>query len=190
MSPSGRPKGEPGSAQQEDGTAEDRVSLWRIGTTAGKYRADDLSGGGAAAVGGRYNSPGTAVVYTSSCVALAVLETVVHFAARASEQANRYLIELSVPRAVYDARQILTLDQMQEDYPFWDAVPFAEAAQGAGDYWVASGVSALLQVPSAIVACREVPDCNLMINPAHPDAPRIEVVRRERFVYDPRLKGG
>ena len=28
-----------------------KVSLWRIGTTAGKYRADDLSGGGAAAVG-------------------------------------------------------------------------------------------------------------------------------------------
>jgi RES domain-containing protein len=182
MSTLGRPK-----AEHEGSPASPSVSLWRIGTTAGKYRADDLSGGGAAAVGGRYNSPGTAVVYASSCVALAVLETVVHFAARASEQANRYLIELSVPRAVHEGRQILTLDQMQEDYPFWDAVPFAEAAQEAGDYWVASGVSALLQVPSAIVACRGVPDCNFLLNPAHPDARRIEVVRRERFVYDPRL---
>ncbi|MGY6272287.1 RES family NAD+ phosphorylase [Achromobacter denitrificans] len=162
--------------------------MWRIGTTAGKYRADDLSGAGAAAVGGRYNSPGTAVVYASSCVALAVLETVVHFAARASEQANRYLIELAMPRAVYDGRQVLTLDQLHEDYPFWDAVPFAEAGQSVGDNWVASGVSALLQVPSAIVPCREVPDCNLLINPAHPDADRIEVRRRERFVYDPRLR--
>ncbi len=165
-----------------------KVSLWRIGTTAGKYRADDLSGGGAAAVGGRYNSPGTPVVYTSSCVALAVLETVVHFAARASEQANRYLIELAVPHAVYEARQVLDIDQLQQDYPFWDAVPFAEAAQGVGDNWVASGVSALLQLPSAIVASRGVPDCNLLINPAHPDAARIEVVRRERFIYDPRLR--
>ena len=164
------------------------VSLWRIGTTAGMYRADDLSGAGAAAVGGRYNSPGTAVVYASSCVSLAVLETVVHFAARASEQANRYLIELSVPRALYDARQILTLDQLQDDYPFWDAVPFAEAAQGVGDNWAASGVSALLQVPSAIVACAGVPDFNLLLNPTHPDAALIEVVRRERFIYDPRLK--
>ena len=68
---------------------KDYVSLWRIGTTAGKYRADDLSGAGAAAVGGRYNSPGTPVVYASASVALSVLETVVHFAARASQQANR-----------------------------------------------------------------------------------------------------
>ncbi|PPA75915.1 RES domain-containing protein [Achromobacter spanius] len=166
----------------------DFISLWRIGTTAGKYRADDLSGAGAAAVGGRYNSPGTAVVYTSASVALAVLETVVHFAARASEQANRYLIEVAVPRAVHEARQVLTVDQLQRNYPFWEAVPFAEASQTVGDNWVASGVSAVLELPSAIVPYRGVPDCNLLINPAHPDAENIVVVRRERFVYDPRLK--
>jgi len=164
------------------------ISLWRIGTTAGKYRADDLSGAGAAAVGGRYNSPGTAVVYTSSSVSLAVLETVVHFGARASAQANRYLIELSVPLQVYEDRQILTVEQLERDYPFWDAVPFAEASQAVGDNWVASGVSALLQLPSAIVPCSGVPDCNVLINPAHPDAGRIQVARREKFVYDPRLK--
>ncbi|WMD21986.1 RES family NAD+ phosphorylase [Achromobacter seleniivolatilans] len=165
----------------------DLVSLWRIGTTAGTYRADDLSGAGAAAVGGRYNSPGTAVVYSSSSVALAVLETVVHFAVRASEQANRYLIELAVPRAVHDARQVLTLGQLEQDYPFWEAVPFAEASQAVGDNWVASGVSALLELPSAIVPHTGVPDCNVLINPAHPDAAHIVVVRRERFIYDPRL---
>lgn len=166
----------------------DFISLWRIGTTAGTYRADDLSGAGAAAVGGRYNSPGTAVVYTSSSVALAVLETVVHFAVRASEQANRYLIEVAVPRAIHDARQVLTVNQLQRDFPFWEAVPFAEALQAVGDNWVESGVSALLELPSAIVPYRGVPDCNLLINPAHPDAEHIVVVRRERFVYDPRLK--
>ncbi|MFJ3460381.1 RES family NAD+ phosphorylase [Achromobacter spanius] len=166
----------------------DYVSLWRIGTTAGKYRADDLSGAGAAAVGGRYNSPGTPVVYASASVALAVLETVVHFAARASEHANRYLIELAVPNGLFEARQSLSLAQLQDDYPFWDAVPFAEASQAVGDNWVASGVSALLELPSAIVPYRGVPDCNYLINPAHPDAENIVVVRRERFVYDPRLR--
>jgi len=167
---------------------DDSVSIWRIGTTAGKYRADDLSGAGAAAVGGRYNSAGTPVVYASASVALAVLETVVHFAARASEQANRYLIELAVPRAVHEARQTLSLTQLQEDYPFWDAVPFAEASQAVGDNWVQSGVSALLELPSAIVPYRGVPDCNFLINPAHPDAEHIVVVRRDRFIYDPRLR--
>ncbi|RSF01453.1 RES family NAD+ phosphorylase [Achromobacter aegrifaciens] len=166
----------------------DSGSIWRVGTTAGKYRADDLSGAGAAAVGGRYNSPGTAVVYASASVALAALETVVHFAARASEQANRYLLELAVPRAVHEARQALSLTQLHEDYPFWDAVPFAEASQAVGDNWVQSGVSALLELPSAIVPYRGVPDCNFLINPAHPDAEHIVVVRRERFIYDPRLR--
>jgi len=168
----------------------DFFSLWRIGTTAGKYRADDLSGAGAAAVGGRYNSPGTPVVYASSSVALAVLETVVHFAARASQQANRYLIELAVPSSVHEARQVLTLTHLQDNYPFWEAVPFAEASQAVGDNWVESGVSALLELPSAIVPYRGVPDCNFLINPAHPDAEHIVVVRRERFVYDPRLGPG
>ncbi|MGS1011402.1 RES family NAD+ phosphorylase [Achromobacter anxifer] len=167
---------------------DDSVSIWRIGTTAGTYRADDLSGAGAAAVGGRYNSLGTPVVYASASVALAVLETVVHFAVRASEQANRYLIELAVPRAVHEARQTLSLRQLHDDYPFWDAVPFAEASQAVGDNWVQSGVSALLELPSAIVPYRGVPDCNFLINPAHPDAEHIVVVRRERFIYDPRLR--
>ncbi|MGH8816711.1 MAG: RES family NAD+ phosphorylase, partial [Achromobacter pestifer] len=119
-----------------------------------------------------------------------VLETVVHFAARASEQANRYLIEVAVPQAIYDARQALTVDQLQRDYPFWEAVPFAEASQAVGDNWVASGVSALLELPSAIVGYRGVPDCNVLINPAHPDAEHIVVVRRERFIYDPRIRPG
>lgn len=166
------------------------VSLWRIATTAGKYRADDLSGAGAAAVGGRYNSPGTAVVYASSCVALAVLETVVHFAAPATAQANRYLIEIVVPRAVYEARQVLEVDALHKRHPFWDAVPFAEVSQRIGDAWVRGNGSALLQLPSAIVPCRGVPDCNLLINPQHPDAASVRVARREKFVYDPRLAPG
>ncbi|MCC3261879.1 RES domain-containing protein, partial [Paenibacillus polymyxa] len=82
----------------------------------------------------------------------------------------------------------LSLAQLQDDYPFWDAVPFAEASQAVGDNWVAAGVSALLELPSAIVPYRGVPDCNFLVNPAHPDAEHIVVVRRERFIYDPRLR--
>lgn len=130
------------------------VSLWRIATTAGKYRADDLSGAGAgaAAVGGRYNSPGTAVVYASSCVALAVLETVVHFAAPATAQANRYLIEIVVPRAVYEARQVLEVDALHKRHPFWDAVPFAEVSQRIGDAWCAATARPCCSCPAP--SCR------------------------------------
>lgn len=163
------------------------MSLWRIAATVGKYRADDLSGAGAAAVGGRFNSPGTAVLYTSSSVALAVLETLVHFGVKASEQANRYLIELQVPQAIYDARQVMSVAQLRKQCPFWDAVPFAEASQSVGDQWAQAGKSALLALPSSILPYKGLPDCNVLINPRHPDAGKITIGRRERFVYDPRL---
>lgn len=133
------------------------ISLWRIAATVGKYRADDLSGAGAAAVGGRYNSAGTAVVYASSSVALAVLETLVHLGVKASGQANRYLVELHVPLPVYEARQTWTVAQLRRQHPFWDAVPFAEASQRIGDEWVRAGKSACWPCPAPSCRTRGCP---------------------------------
>ena len=39
------------------------VALWRIAQETPDFRADDLSGGGAAKTGGRWNSVGKAVVH-------------------------------------------------------------------------------------------------------------------------------
>jgi len=164
------------------------VSLWRIGTTQGKYRADDLSGAGAASIGGRYNSLGTAVVYASVNVSLTVLETVVHFGVGAKAHSNKYLVEIEVPDDVFDARQTMDIGQLKAaGYPFWDAIPFAAHAQGVADNWVTAGTSLLLELPSAIVPHAGIPDQNVLINPAHADFHRIKIVRTERFIYDPRI---
>jgi RES domain-containing protein len=50
------------------------MRIYRV--CSGKYA--DLDGEGARLYGGRWNSPGTAVVYTASSLALAILETRVH----------------------------------------------------------------------------------------------------------------
>jgi RES domain-containing protein len=52
------------------------VAVWRIGTEAPTYAANDLSGNGARITGGRWNSKGVPVVYSASNIALATLETV------------------------------------------------------------------------------------------------------------------
>lgn len=164
-------------------------SIWRIGAAVAPYRADDLSGAAAARVGGRYNSIGTAVVYASSNAALTVLETLVHLSGSArTRTGNRYLIEIAVPDTVFDARQMLRIaDLRRRGYRFWDAIPFTMHAQSVGDRFVREGRSALLELPSAILPHKGVPDVNYLINPAHPDVPRFRILRCEKFVYDPRL---
>jgi RES domain-containing protein len=167
------------------------VSLWRIGSDSGEFRADDLSGAGAEKYGGRFNSAGkgTFVVYASAHPALTVLETLVHMGTRAKAgRANRYLIELTVPTRIFNARQIMTIaDLVSAGYFSWDAVPFSNAAQAVGDQFVTKAASLLLQIPSAIIPHKAVPDVNFLINPRHPDFTKMQVVRREKYTYDPRL---
>lgn len=163
------------------------VSLWRIGATKGKYTADDLSGNGAAAVGGRFNPPGTAVVYAASSVSLAVLETLVHFGVDAHTHANRFLIEIAVPDDVFQARTRIDLVSMKRLCPFWGAIPFAEVSQKVGGDWVLGAASLLLEVPSSILPHADIPDVNYLINPRHPDTRTLEIVRRDPFHYDARF---
>jgi RES domain-containing protein len=56
-------------------------SVWRIATDTPDYEADDLSGVGAKGTGGRWNAIGTPLVYSSSNIALSVLEALVHLRA-------------------------------------------------------------------------------------------------------------
>src|ERR1700753_2760217 len=49
--------------------------VWRIATDTPDYAADGLSGKGAERAGGRWNRKGTALIYTSTSIALASLGT-------------------------------------------------------------------------------------------------------------------
>src|ERR1035441_7147716 len=52
------------------------VSAWRI--TKRKHARSAFTGEGARLYGGRWNSPGTAIIYTAESQSLAVLEILVH----------------------------------------------------------------------------------------------------------------
>ncbi|WP_296309718.1 RES family NAD+ phosphorylase [Pseudomonas sp.] len=108
-------------------------SYWRIATDTPAYEADDLSGAGAKATGGRWNEAGTAMVYTASSRALACLETVVHLNA-AGLPLNRYLVEIDVPDDLIASAEVVDPRKLVG----WDANPAGRASIAFGTNWVRS----------------------------------------------------
>jgi RES domain-containing protein len=155
------------------------VLVWRIGTDTPDYGADNLSGEGARRTGGRWNSPGTPMIYTSSSIALGCLETIVHLVA-GDLPLNRYLVSIEIPDDVWKTAVVLK----PEDYVGWDAIPAGITSLQAGSQWVTAGISALLLAPSVIVP----EENNILINPAHPAVARIRAKKLRRWTYDARLR--
>lgn len=153
--------------------------LWRIATDTRTHQATDLSGRGAELSGGRCNRAGRPVVYTSTTRALACLETIVHLNAEGLPL-NRILVRIEVPNDVWDQR----IERKPNSLPVgWNAIPEGMASLDAGDAWLAGAASALLVVPSVVVP----EECNVLINPQHPDAQRIKADKVRLWRYDARL---
>lgn len=155
-------------------------TLWRIATDTRDYEADDRTGAGAKATGGRWNEPGVPMLYASESRALACLETLVHLNA-GGLPLNRYLVEIDVPDDLWAAAQVETPDSLRIG---WDAEPAGRASIGFGTQWAKSRSSAIAVLPSAIVP----EERNVLINPEHPDSARIAVRKVRKWLYDPRLK--
>ena len=114
------------------------VSAWRIAVETRDFAADDLSGGGAKLSGGRWNRIGSAMVYASSSIALACLETVVHLSA-VGLPLNRYVVRIDIPRDLWNAAMVADPAQLVG----WDAEPYGVTSQRYGDSWLQAGESAL-----------------------------------------------
>lgn len=157
------------------------ISLWRIAVDAPLYTAEDTTGAGAKATGGRWNRVGRAVLYTSTSVALSCLETVVH-SKTGSLPMNRYLVRIDVPAAAWSARVEHTAQSLAVG---WDALPEGRVSLDLGDAWLAHGASPIMVVPSVIVPEEQ----NVLINPLHPLCQGITARKLRRWLYDPRLFG-
>jgi RES domain-containing protein len=136
-----------------------------------------FDGEGARLHGGRWNSPGTAVVYTADSLALAALELLVHL------EASPLLAAYVWMRVEFDRSLVRGVDPASLP-PGWHAYPAPMALQQIGDAWVAEARSAVLQVPSAVVRTER----NYLINPAHRDFRKLAIGRPVPFDVDPRLR--
>ncbi|MCD2514359.1 RES family NAD+ phosphorylase [Acidovorax sp. D4N7] len=147
-----------------------------MATRGRTWEPTDLSGGGGAATGGRWNEKGVPAVYAATSVALACLETLVHMN-QGGLPIARYLVELEVPRDVAEKAGRMELPQD------WNALPTSFAAAQAGTEWLKSRAGLLLLVPSVIVPMEN----NVLLNPAHPDLAKVRAVNHGPFRYDGRL---
>ena len=152
--------------------------VWRIASDTPAYEADDLSGAGAKMTGGRWNAKGSAVIYAAETRALACLETIVHLGA-AGLPLNRYLVALDIPDDLWAKARHETVTTLDIG---WDAEPAGRVSIRLGSDWLGSGTSAILAVPSVIVP----EDCNVLVNPAHPNARAITATKVRKWTYDPR----
>lgn len=154
------------------------MRLWRVSG----HRV--LDGQGASEQGGRWNRPGTAVVYAAATLALATLEFLVHLTrARMRTHAVAHLIE--VPEDV-EARTI-ALGDLPDG---WDLHPAPPALQDIGTSWVAARSTLLLSVPTAVLRIDRalIPsERAYLINPAHSAFSRV-TARAETFWLDPRMR--
>ena len=151
------------------------MRVWRI--LKEKYAATAFDGEGARLHGGRWNSRGTRMVYTSGSQALAALESLVHLN---PPVAFRYA---AIP-VDFDESLLETLAKsaLPKD---WTEEPPPPSTQAIGDRWVKEARSAVLQVPSLLIPAEP----NFLLNPAHPDFRKLKIGKPTAFSFDPRLLG-
>ncbi len=147
---------------------------WRIVQAHVADRA--FTGEGARRYGGRWNSKGFAVIYTSSSISLAILEVLVHI------PIYDILEEYVYIPVEFDQKLSLTLNT--DELPGnWNRGPAPQEIKQIGDTWVESQKSVILEVPSAIVPSEK----NYLINPAHPDFSKLKIGEPAKLEFDPRL---
>jgi RES domain-containing protein len=137
--------------------------------------ADDISGTGAKLLGGRWNVPGFAVLYTAENISLAVLEIVVN-ADRHFIPPTYQLLKLSIPDAVEFS--FITKDKLKQQWK-----DDFEYTQWIGTEFLKQNKHALMKVPSAVVD----EEHNFLFNPRHSEFKKVKIVSTASFLFDNRL---
>jgi RES domain-containing protein len=140
------------------------------------YR-NDLSGKGAWLAGGRWNSKGTALLYTGQSRALCMSEVAVHLPYGVIPE-DYFLVTIDIPQG-----SILEIAEqsLPED---WADFPHPASTQQIGDDFVRAGEYLVLKVPSVTVPG----DFNYLVNPLHDLSYQLRIVLPPvLFTFDKRL---
>ncbi len=152
------------------------ISVWRI-DKANRAKEESFSGKGASLEGGRWNKPGSPVVYTAEALSLAALEKFVHMGDE-GRSVDLVFYEVKIP----DGVRVEELSRRSLP-PDWKAVPAPRSTQDIGTRWVRAAQSSILKVPSIIAETEH----NYLINPLHPDFKNLRISSAKPYRFDERL---
>ena len=127
--------------------------------------------------GGRWNSRGIGMVYTSGSRALSLLEAYVHLPSGTIPD-NYVMMRIDIPDTL--SRNTIGIDTLPAD---WTRDRGILKTRAIGDRFIASHSACVLQVPSAIVPG----DYNYLINPDHPDFDKVNILSVDDFPFDERM---
>lgn len=150
------------------------ITAWRI--TKAQFTREAFSGVGAQRYGGRWNSKGVAVVYTSDSLALAILEVVVHLPRPKHLKGQR--------AAAVQIKDTLvgTAGRLPRDWK-----TNMRATQRIGDEWIRRATYPILAVPSVLYDCSGEKPINYLMNPNHSDFDELQIGRFAGLQVDPRI---
>ena len=150
------------------------MRFWRI--CRRRYAADAASGEGARLYAGRWNSRGVRMVYASTSLALAAVETFVNLEPNLQPK-DLISIEGNIP----DGLEISRVDL--KTLPTNWRETRDESLRRFGDDWIRAGQTAALLVPSAAIRG----EWNVLLNLAHGDFSKIRFRKPQPFEFDVRM---
>jgi RES domain-containing protein len=150
------------------------MRLFRLSKSKFAY---DLLAKGAELAGGRWNSRGKAVLYTSQSRALCTAEIAVH-TPLGNIPTDYEIVEMTIPDSV------MVKEIEISDLPFdWKSIPHSHSTQEIGDKFISDNEFLIFKAPSVIVRG----EFNFLINPVHGKFNEIEINSITKFEFDVRL---
>ena len=143
--------------------------------TKSKYK-NDISGIGAEMYGGRWNSKGVRMLYTSQSRALCATEVAVHVPFGIVPE-DYFLQTILFPEG---SMIEVAIDALPDK---WNRFPHISETKEVGDAFVNSGKLLVLKAPSAVIQ----DEFNYLLNPLHPLFREVIIQSIEPFRFDRRL---
>ena len=154
------------------------MRIWRL--CREPFAAQAFSGEGARRFGGRWNSRGVPMVYSSTSLSLAAIELFIHLE---PGLAPDDLVYVSAELPEGEPARTLEPDELPEGW--WTDEPprGVPTTRQLGDAWIAGRESLAMRVPSVPIRS----EWNVLVNPLHLRMSELRIEAAQPFVFDARM---